>query len=80
MLVRIKLRIKIIILNRMISRIESDILSYRYDMGLKNHLYYCGLGDVNLWSESYCNYLYYRIAVCNRLVVRYTKKLDGVVG
>ena len=69
--------LKVFVLNRRIRRIESHIMVYRFDMSLKNELYYCGLGDVELWCENYCSYLYWKIAVCNRLISWYRRKLVG---
>lgn len=80
MLWRIKLRIKIRILSNIVRRIEAEIINYRYDMRIQNELYYCGRGDLELWCENYCNYLYWRISVCQRLINMYKCKLDGVVG
>jgi len=63
-----------------IKRLEKSIIDFRSDMMLKNDLYYCGRGDVKSFVDEHCHIIYFRIAAYDRLLMRYQKNLDGVVG
>ena len=74
---------KISKLSNMIKAMERNIVNYRYDMMLMNDLYYCGRGDVESYIEQWSNGVYRKIAACDRLKLRYERRLDklnGVVG
>ena len=80
---RFILTMKISSLSNKIKSMESDILKYRHDMTLMNDLYYCGRGDVETYINEWSEEIYWKIAVCHRLMMMYDKKLsdlNGVVG
>lgn len=83
MLERFIIRVKIWRLSTKIKSMEGLIFRYRVDMELKNQIYYCGSGDVDIYIEEMCHMLYIKISACHRLLTRYEKmldKLNGVVG
>jgi len=74
---------KISRLSCMIKSMENNIIKYRQDMTLMNDLYYCGRGDVETYINEWSNEVYNKIAACDRLKLRYERrinKLNGVVG
>ena len=80
---RLLINIKISNLSCKIKALEKEILDYSNEAKLVNDLYYCGRGELNAFTEEWCNYLYWKIAACQRLIDMYGKKLDkldGVVG
>lgn len=80
MLERFIIRIKIWRLSTKIKSMEGLIFRYKVDMELKNQIYYCGSGDVDIYIEEMCYLLYTKISACHRLLTRYESRLDGVVG
>jgi hypothetical protein len=64
----------------MVKEMEADIIKYRKDMELMNNLYYCGGGDVDAYINEWTEGVRKRIEACKRLIVRFQRKLDGVVG
>lgn len=80
MLERFIIRVKIWRLSTKIKSMEGLIFRYKVDMELKNQIYYCGSGDVDIYIEEMCYLLYTKISACHRLLTRYESRLDGVVG
>jgi hypothetical protein len=83
MLERFIIRMKIGRLSCMIKAMENDIFKYRRDMTLMNDLYYCGRGDVETYINEWSSNIYWRIATCERLKWRLSRRLDrlnNVVG
>jgi hypothetical protein len=80
MLIRFLLRLKISKLSCMVKVMEANIIKYRKDMDLMNNLYYCGRGDVDTYINEWTEGVRKRIEACKRLIVRFQRKLDGVVG
>ena len=80
MLERFIIRVKMWRLSTKIKSMEGLIFRYRVDMELKNQIYYCGSGDVDIYVEDMCHLLYTKISACHRLLSRYERRLDGVVG
>ncbi len=80
MLVRFLIRLKICRLSSKIRSMETMLINIRYDAYLKNNIYYAGRGDVDSYLSDVCYNIYFKIAACQRLLDRYQKKLDGVVG
>ena len=80
MLIRFLLRLKISRLSCMVKEMEANIIKYRNDMELINNLYYCGGGDVDAYINEWTEGVRKRIEACKRLIVRFQRKLDGVVG
>ena len=80
MLIRFLLRLKISKLSCMVKEMEADIIKYRNDMELMNNLYYCGSGDVDTYINEWTEGVRRKILACKRLIVRFQRKLDGVVG
>ena len=80
MLIRFLLRLKISRLSCMVKEMEANIIKYRNDMELMNNLYYCGSGDVDTYINEWTEGVRKRIEACKRLIVRFQRKLDGVVG
>ena len=72
--------LKISSLSNKIKCMENDIIRYRQDMELVNNLYYCGQGDVDTYIQECSVGVYRKISACRRLIRRFQKKLDGVVG
>ncbi len=64
----------------MVKEMEADIIKYRSDMELINNLYYCGRGDVDAYINEWSDGVRKKIEACKRLIVRFQRKLDGVVG
>jgi hypothetical protein len=64
----------------MVKEMEANIIKYRNDMELINNLYYCGGGDVDAYINEWTEGVRKRIEACKRLIVRFQRKLDGVVG
>lgn len=77
---RFQLRVKICRLSNMIITIENDIMTYRTDMKIINELYYAGRGNVEEFTEKWCNEAYWKIAACHRLKEILEKRLKFVVG
>jgi hypothetical protein len=80
---RFILMMKISRLSCMVKSMESNIIKYRQDMSLMNDLYYCGRGDVDTYINEWSNEVYRKIAACDRLKLRYERRMDklnGVVG
>lgn len=77
---RFIIRVKIYRLSNMIITIENDIMTYRTDMKIINELYYAGRGDVESFTENWCNEAYWKIAACHRLKQSLEKRLKFVVG
>lgn len=80
---RFMITMKIASLSNKIKCMENDIMTYKQDMTLINDLYYCGRGDVDTYINQWSVEVYRKIAACNRLMLRYEKRLDrlnGVVG
>lgn len=73
---RLILNIKISSLSCKIKSMEKDIMSYRMDMKIINDLYYAGRGDVQKHTDEWCNFVYWKIAACHRLMERFEKQLD----
>ncbi len=80
MLIKFLLRLKISRLSCMVKEMEANIIKYRNDMELINNLYYCGGGDVDAYINEWTEGVRKRIEACKRLIVRFQRKLDGVVG
>ena len=80
MLIRFLLRLKISRLSCMVKEMEANIIKYRKDMELMNNLYYCGGGDVDAYINEWTEGVRKKILACKRLIVRFQKKLDGMVG
>ena len=80
MLERFIIVLKISSLSNKIKCMENDIIRYRQDMELVNNLYYCGQGDVDTYIQEWSHGIYRKISACRRLIRRFQKKLDGVVG
>jgi hypothetical protein len=64
----------------MVKEMEANIIKYRKDMELMNNLYYCGGGDVDAYINEWTEGVRKRIEACKRLIVRFQRQLDGVVG
>lgn len=77
---RFILNMKIGSLSNKIKSMENDIINYRQDMNLVNDLYYCGRGDVDTYINEWSERIHFRILACHRLMERYDRKLNGVVG
>ena len=80
---RFILNMKIASLSNKIKAMENDIFNHKQDMELINDLYYCGRGDVDAYVEDWVSVVYFKIAACHRLMLRYERhmdKLNGVVG
>ena len=77
---RFILTMKISSLSNKIKSMESDILKYSHDMTLMNDLYYCGRGDVDSYINEWSEEIYWKFAACHRLMERYDRKLNSVVG
>ena len=80
---RFIINMKIGRLSCMVKAMENDIFKYRRDMTLMNDLYYCGRGDVESYINEWSSDIYWRIATCERLKLRLSKRLDklnNVVG
>lgn len=77
---RFILNMKISSLSNKIKSMENDIINYRQDMNLVNDLYYCGRGDVDTYINEWSQAIHFKILACERLMLRYDRKLNGVVG
>jgi len=80
---RFILNMKISSLSNKIKSMENDIFNHKQDMELINDLYYCGRGDVDAYVEDWVSVVYFKIAACHRLMLRFENhldKLNGVVG
>lgn len=77
---RFILNMKIGSLSNKIKSMENDIINYRQDMNLVNDLYYCGRGDVDTYINEWSQAIHFKILACERLMLRYDRKLNGVVG
>ena len=77
---RFIIKMKISSLSNKITSMEIGLIKYKHDMELVNNLYYCGGGDVDAYIQECSHGVYRKIEACRRLIRRFQKKLDGVVG